>query len=302
MTNTLEKDTSFDTLTAAFVWAHRRPLPHRRGQVRHRRRAPTTRRRQLPNWPQPPGRTPTPSAACCAFSPPTASSRPPTTDSPTPARRGRSALTTPTPGRDFVVAFGTPRAAEQLDNFDYSLQSGLPAAYKLNPRWLLRQPPERPRGGNPRPAPVPVDEPGRVLASIPVDVPPGTSGVALAERLARGRACRKEQIGAVDTSSGVPVDDDRLRFDAGVCVDEHHAALFGGQASIAPRRQHDDHRTQRSTEVGQYILGARRAGLVLAPIEQPGRDEPLEPAGEQLEEMPRFCWNCSNRVKPSKTS
>jgi hypothetical protein len=35
--------------------------------------------------------------------------------------------------RDFVAAFGTARVAEQLGHFDYSLQTGLPAAYKLNP-------------------------------------------------------------------------------------------------------------------------------------------------------------------------
>jgi hypothetical protein len=35
--------------------------------------------------------------------------------------------------RDFVATFGTERTAKQLGNFDYSLQSGLPAANKVNP-------------------------------------------------------------------------------------------------------------------------------------------------------------------------
>jgi hypothetical protein len=39
--------------------------------------------------------------------------------------------------RDFVAVFGTARAAQQLGYFDYSLQTGLPAAYKLNPGGLF---------------------------------------------------------------------------------------------------------------------------------------------------------------------
>lgn len=35
--------------------------------------------------------------------------------------------------RDFVAAFGTSRVAELLGYFDHSLQTGLPAAHKLNP-------------------------------------------------------------------------------------------------------------------------------------------------------------------------
>jgi O-methyltransferase len=35
--------------------------------------------------------------------------------------------------RDFVATFGTERTAKQLGYFDYSLQTGLPAANKLNP-------------------------------------------------------------------------------------------------------------------------------------------------------------------------
>ena len=35
--------------------------------------------------------------------------------------------------RDFVATFGTERTAKQLGNFDYSLQTGLPATNKLNP-------------------------------------------------------------------------------------------------------------------------------------------------------------------------
>jgi hypothetical protein len=35
--------------------------------------------------------------------------------------------------RDFVAAFGTARVAEQLGYFDYTLQTGLPAAHKLDP-------------------------------------------------------------------------------------------------------------------------------------------------------------------------
>jgi hypothetical protein len=39
--------------------------------------------------------------------------------------------------RDFVAVFGTARVAEQLGYFDYSLQTGQPAAYKLNPGGLF---------------------------------------------------------------------------------------------------------------------------------------------------------------------
>jgi hypothetical protein len=39
--------------------------------------------------------------------------------------------------RDFAVAFGTARVAEQLGHFDYSLQTGMPAAHKLNPGGLF---------------------------------------------------------------------------------------------------------------------------------------------------------------------
>lgn len=74
----------------------------------------------------------------------------------------------------------------------------------------------------------------------------GTSGVPVAERCARGRASREKEVGAVDPAPGPPVDDDRLRFGASARVNEHHAALLGSQASVAPRREHHDHRPQRT--------------------------------------------------------
>ena len=82
-------------------------------------------------------------------------------------------------------------------------------------------------------------------------------------------------------SSGGTVDQNRLRFDAGFAVDEHHAALARVQARIAPRGESDDHRPQGTAEFGQHVLVTDRLRLVLAPIEQADIDQTLESAGQQ---------------------
>ena len=77
------------------------------------------------------------------------------------------------------------------------------------------------------------------------------------------------------------VDDDGFGLGPGLGVDEHHAALLWGEASVAPRGEDDDDRAKRAAEFGEDVLVARWVRLVLAPFEQAAGDESLESAGEQ---------------------
>ena len=64
-------------------------------------------------------------------------------------------------------------------------------------------------------------------------------------------------------------------------VDEHHAALIGSEAGVAPPGEHDNDRAKGAPEFREDVLVARRVCLVLAAFEQPAGDETLQPAGEQ---------------------
>ena len=65
-----------------------------------------------------------------------------------------------------------------------------------------------------------------------------------------------------------PIDHDGFGLGAGFGVEEHHAALVGGEAGVAPGGQDDDDRPKRTAEIGEDVLVARWVGLILAPFEQ----------------------------------
>src|ERR1700737_366121 len=109
----------------------------------------------------------------------------------------------------------------------------------------------------------------------------GAPRVAVPERRAGSRTGGEDEVRSVYTSAGGTVDQNRLRFDAGFALDEHHAALSRAQARIAPRGESDDHRPQGTAEFGQHVLVTDRLRLVLAPIEQADIDQTLESAGQQ---------------------
>src|SRR6185437_12393305 len=85
----------------------------------------------------------------------------------------------------------------------------------------------------------------------------------------------------VDSSPGCAVDEDRFGLGPGLGVHEHHTALGGGEARVAPCGEDDDDGPERATEFCQEVLVAGGVRLVLASVEQPGADQALEPAGQQ---------------------
>src|SRR6185503_20061482 len=109
----------------------------------------------------------------------------------------------------------------------------------------------------------------------------GATGVAVPERRTGSGTGGEDEVGSVDGSPGGAVDQNRLGFDCGFAVDEHHAALARVQARVAPRGECDNHGPQGTAEFGQHVLVADRLGLVLAPFEQADVDQALESAGQQ---------------------
>ena len=110
--------------------------------------------------------------------------------------------------------------------------------------------------------------------------------VAVAEGFAGGGAGGEHEVRSVDSPSGGAVNDHGFGFGPGLGVDEHHAALVGGETGVAPGGEDDDDRTERAAELGEDVLVTRWVGLVLAPLEQPAGHETLEPAREQARRDP----------------
>ena len=109
----------------------------------------------------------------------------------------------------------------------------------------------------------------------------GVRCVAVLEWPAGGGACGEDEVRPVHAPPGCAVDQDRFGLGPGLGVHQHHAALTGGQARVAPCGQGDEYGPQGTAEFCQQVLVAGRVCLVLAPFEQAGADHPLEPAGQQ---------------------
>ena len=98
----------------------------------------------------------------------------------------------------------------------------------------------------------------------------GARCVAVLERPAGGGAGGEDEVRPVHSSPGCAVDEDRFGLGPGLGVHEHHAALGGGEARVAPCGEDDDDGPERATEFCQEVLVAGRVRLVLAPFEQAG--------------------------------
>src|SRR6266567_8172797 len=108
----------------------------------------------------------------------------------------------------------------------------------------------------------------------------GVRCVAVLERPAGGGAGGEDEVRPVHSPPGDAVDEDRFGLGPGLGVHEHHAALTGGQARVAPCGQDDEYGPEGTAEFCQQVLVAGRVCLVLAPFEQAGADHALEPAGQ----------------------
>ncbi len=86
------------------------------------------------------------------------------------------------------------------------------------------------------------------------------------------------------SSTGLPaarVDQNRLGFDPGFAVDEHHAALVGSQARVAPRGERDDHGPRERPSSVQHVLVADRLGSGTGAVRASRCRRALESAGQQ---------------------
>src|ERR1700722_10167871 len=126
-------------------------------------------------------------------------------------------------------------------------------------------------------------EPGAVLRSRQRSWLPrlGVRCVAVPEWPAGGGAGGEDEGRAVHSPPGCAVDEDRFGLGPGLGVHEHHAALTGGEACVAPCGQDDDYGPEGTAEFSQEVLVADRVCLVLASFEQAGADHAFEPAGQQ---------------------
>src|SRR6266702_506545 len=109
----------------------------------------------------------------------------------------------------------------------------------------------------------------------------GVCCVAVPEWPAGGGAGGEDEVRPVYSPPGCAVDEDWFGLGPGLGVHQHHAALTGGQARVAPCGQGDDYGPEGTAEFCQQVLVAGRVGLVLAAFEQAGADHALEPAGQQ---------------------
>src|ERR1700750_1654972 len=109
----------------------------------------------------------------------------------------------------------------------------------------------------------------------------GVRCVAVPEWPAGGGAGGEDEVRPVHAPSGCAVDEDRFGLGPGLRVHQHHAALTGAQARVAPGGQDDDYGPEGTAEFCQEVLIAGRVCLVRAPFEQAGADHALEPAGQQ---------------------
>ncbi|SRR2546429_8749316 len=84
----------------------------------------------------------------------------------------------------------------------------------------------------------------------------GARCAAVLERPAGGGAGGEDEVRPVHSSPGCPVDEDRFGLGPGLGVHEHHAALGGGEARVAPCGEDDDDGPERATEFCQEVLVA----------------------------------------------
>src|SRR5258705_13508477 len=88
-----------------------------------------------------------------------------------------------------------------------------------------------------------VRESGAVLRGRQVSWLPwlGVRCVAVLEWPAGGGAGGEDEVRPVHAPPGCAVDEDRFGLGPGLGVHEHHAALMGGEARVAPCGEGDDH-------------------------------------------------------------
>src|SRR6188472_2509741 len=98
----------------------------------------------------------------------------------------------------------------------------------------------------------------------------GVRCVAVLEWPAGGGAGGEDEVRPVHSPPGCAVDEDRFGLGPGLGVHEHHTALGGGEARVAPCGEDDDDGPERATELCQEVLVAGGVRLILASVEQAG--------------------------------
>jgi hypothetical protein len=110
----------------------------------------------------------------------------------------------------------------------------------------------------------------------------GVRCVAVLEWPARGGAGGKDEVRPVHSPPGCAVDEDRFGLGPGLGVHEHHAALMGGEARVAPCGQDDDYGPEGTVDLTDRfaLRDGRIASLEIVPATANGND-PV-PAYRQL--------------------
>jgi len=120
------------------------------------------------------------------------------------------------------------------------------------------------------------------MAGSPAERPATALGQAAAHSLIGGRSGDDGKIRSGDLLTGGAVDHHRLDFRAGAQIDQLHRGALGGEVTIAPSQQRQQHRVEIPAAIGQHIFIARRMLVVASALQQARFDQRIQPARQHV--------------------